>query len=108
MNSSEQAAVNRREVLAKASRPQARTAHGEDKLGDVAAKSGVDAEEATLIRLLGELMEERCKLITHVNADGARWIALLDQKGGLDAIRCKDNLHGIQWATDGYRAGREP
>ncbi|HUY57098.1 MAG TPA: hypothetical protein VMV12_04650 [Candidatus Micrarchaeaceae archaeon] len=62
----------------------------------------------TLIRLLFELMEERCKLITHVKAAGARWIALLDQKGALDAIRCKDNFHGIHWSTDGYRAGREP
>ncbi len=56
--------------------------------------------EATLDRFFFELGEERCRLITHVSADAANWIAPLVALRCPNAARCMDNFHVIQWATD--------
>lgn len=56
-------------------------------------------DEATLNRFFDELGEERCKLITHVSADAADWIANVARTRCPKAVRCMDPYHVIAWAT---------
>ena len=57
-------------------------------------------DEKTLDRFFFELGEERLQLITHVTADAGNWIAPLVALRCPNAVRCMDNFHVIQWATD--------
>lgn len=57
-------------------------------------------DEATLDRFFFALGEERRRLITHVSADAGNWITPLVEKRCPNAVRCMDNFHVIQWATD--------
>jgi transposase len=56
--------------------------------------------EKTLGKFFTALGPERCKLITHVSADGADWIARAVTKACPAAIRCADPFHVVKWATD--------
>lgn len=42
----------------------------------------------------------RSRLITHVSADGADWIADVVAERCPDAVRCADPFHIVSWATD--------
>ena len=57
-------------------------------------------EKATLERFFDALGEERCKLITHVSADGADWISAVVTRRCPDAVRCADPFHIVKWATE--------
>ncbi|HVC76281.1 MAG TPA: ISL3 family transposase [Candidatus Micrarchaeaceae archaeon] len=57
-------------------------------------------DEKTLDRFFFELGEERRQLITHVSADAGNWIAPLVALRCPNAVRCMDNFHVIQWATE--------
>jgi transposase len=62
------------------------------------AAEGHDAK--TLSRFFAALGEERCKLITHVSADAADWIAKAVDRHCPRAVLCADPFHVIKWATD--------
>jgi transposase len=57
-------------------------------------------DKATLARFFDALGEERCKLITHVSADGADWIETVVTARCPNAVRCADPFHVVRWATD--------
>lgn len=57
-------------------------------------------DEATLDRFFFELGAERSKLITHVSADGASWIANVVEARCPNAVRCLDPFHVVAWATE--------
>ena len=57
-------------------------------------------EKATLERFFDALGEDRCKLITHVSADGADWISAVVTRRCPDAVRCADPFHIVKWATE--------
>ena len=57
-------------------------------------------EKATLERFFDALGEERCKLITHVSADGADWISAVVAGRCPNAVRCADPFHIVKWATE--------
>jgi len=57
-------------------------------------------DEATLDRFFFELGEARSRLITHVSADGASWIANVVALRCPNAIRCLDPFHVVAWATE--------
>lgn len=44
--------------------------------------------------------EGRCAKITHVSADGADWIGDVVTEKCVNAIRCADPFHVVQWAMD--------
>src|SRR5437879_13864771 len=51
-------------------------------------------------RFFDELGEERSRLLTHVSADGADWIAEVVAERASQAILCLDPFHVVRWATD--------
>ncbi len=57
-------------------------------------------DKATLELFFDALGEDRCKLITHVSADGADWISAVVAEKCLNAVRCADPFHVVRWATD--------
>jgi len=57
-------------------------------------------DKATLERFFDALGEERCKLITHVSADGADWISAVVAARCENAVRCADPFHVVRWATE--------
>ncbi|CAN5909272.1 ISL3 family transposase [soil metagenome] len=57
-------------------------------------------DEATLQRFFDALGDDRCKLITHVSADAADWIATVVAQRCPKAVRCADPFHIVKWATD--------
>lgn len=57
-------------------------------------------EKATLERFFDALGEDRCKLITHVSADGADWISAVVTRRCPNAVRCADPFHIVKWATE--------
>jgi len=57
-------------------------------------------DKATLRRFFDELGPERCKLITHVSADAADWIAAVVAERCPDAVQCADAFHVVAWATE--------
>ena len=61
---------------------------------------------ATLRRFFDALGEQRCKLITHVSADAADWIADVVAERCPTAIRCADPFHVVAWATEALDAER--
>src|SRR5204863_9850479 len=46
-----------------------------------------------------QLGEERCKLLTHLSADGADWIAGPAAARAPQAVLCADPFHVVSWAT---------
>ena len=60
----------------------------------------------TLRRFFDALGEQRCKLITHVSADAADWIADVVTERCPTAIRCADPFHVVAWATEALDAER--
>jgi transposase len=62
------------------------------------AGEGHDAK--TLGRFFAALGERRCKLITHVCADAADWIAKAVGRHCPRAVLCADPFHVIKWATE--------
>jgi transposase len=46
-----------------------------------------------------QLGEERCKLLTHMSADGADWIAGPAAARAPQAVLCADPFHVVSWAT---------
>jgi transposase len=63
-------------------------------------------DTATLGRFFDALGEDRCRLITHVSADAADWIADVVIERCPDAIRCADPFHVVAWATEALDAER--
>ena len=57
-------------------------------------------------RFFDALGAERCKLITHVSADAADWIADVVTQRCPGAIRCADPFHVVAWATEALDAER--
>lgn len=57
-------------------------------------------DKATLEKFFDALGEERCKLVTHVSADGADWISTVVAEKCPNAVRCADPFHVVRWATD--------
>ena len=57
-------------------------------------------DTATLRNFFDELGDERCRLITHVSADAADWIATVVAERCPNAVRCADPFHVVAWATD--------
>ena len=68
------------------------------------AAAGRDTK--TLRRFFDALGAERCKLITHVSADAADWIADVVTERCPGAIRCADPFHVVAWATEALDAER--
>jgi transposase len=62
------------------------------------AAPGRDKE--TVGRFFDLLGEEGCARITHVSADGARWIADVVDARCRNAVRGADPFHVVSWATD--------
>jgi len=63
-------------------------------------------DKATVGTFFDALGEERSKLLTHVSADGAEWIADVVGKRAPQAIRCADAFHVVSWATEALDAVR--
>ena len=57
-------------------------------------------DKATLSVFFDALGQDRCKLITHVSADGADWISAVVADRCPNAVRCADPFHIVKWATD--------
>ncbi len=57
-------------------------------------------DKATVRKFFDALGEERSKLLTHVSADGAEWIADVVEDRAPQAIRCADPFHVVAWATE--------
>jgi transposase len=56
-------------------------------------------ETKTVHALFDALGEERCKLLTHLSADGADWIAGPAAARARQAVLCADPFHAVSWAT---------
>lgn len=54
---------------------------------------------ATLAKFFDALGVERSRLITHVSADGAAWIAKVVDTRCHQAVLCADPFHVVAWAT---------
>ena len=54
----------------------------------------------TLDEFFELLGPERCKLITHVSADAAAWIAKSVARHCPNAVQCADAFHVVAWATE--------
>ena len=57
-------------------------------------------DKATLRSFFDALGADRARLITHVSADGADWIADVVAERCPTAVRCADPFHLLAWATD--------
>jgi transposase len=53
----------------------------------------------TLHAFSGQLGEERCRLLTHLSADGADWISGPAAARAPQAVLCADPFHVVSWAT---------
>jgi transposase len=58
---------------------------------------------ATFFTALGS---QRCKQITHVSADSARWISKAVTRACPDAVRCADPFHVVKWANQALDEAR--
>lgn len=76
-------------------------------------------DRATVRRFFDQLGPARAGLLTHVSADGARWISDVVVEKAPNAIRCTDPFHVVSWASDALdevrraawntaRAGQKP
>jgi transposase len=59
-----------------------------------------DRGRATVRAFFGALGPERSKLLTHVSADGAGWIADPVRERAPQAVLCADPFHVVGWATE--------
>jgi transposase len=57
-------------------------------------------DKATLNSFFDQLGAERTKLITHVSADSADWIAEVVAERAPKAVQCADAFHVVAWATE--------
>jgi transposase len=62
--------------------------------------AGVGRDSGTLQDFFDLLGPERCKAITLVSADSARWITKAVAARCPNAIQCADPFHVVAWATD--------
>lgn len=60
----------------------------------------VGRDKATVRAFFHALGPERCAKITHVTADGAKWIGSVVDEQCPNAVRCTDPFHVVKWATD--------
>ena len=56
-------------------------------------------QASTVHAFFDQLGEERCKLLTHLSADGADWISGPAAARAPQAILCADPFHVVSWAT---------
>jgi len=56
-------------------------------------------EAATVHAFFDQLGEERCRLLTHLSADGADWISGPAAARAPQAVLCADPFHIVSWAT---------
>ena len=56
-------------------------------------------ETRTVHAFSGQLGAERCKLLTHLSADGADWISGPAAARAPQAVLCADPFHVVSWAT---------
>jgi transposase len=61
--------------------------------------AGEGRNQKTVERFFDTLGEERCKLLTHVTADGAEWLHDVVQAKAPQAKICLDPFHVVMWAT---------
>nr|WP_255737832.1 ISL3 family transposase [Cognataquiflexum nitidum] len=61
---------------------------------------GIGRDKATVRAFFQALGPERCAQITHVTADGAKWIGDVVGEACPAAVRCTDPFHVVKWATD--------
>jgi transposase len=62
--------------------------------------AGEGRDKATMGRFFDDLGQQRAGLLTHVSADGAKWIAdVLDQRVP-HVVVCADPFHVVGWAND--------
>lgn len=57
-------------------------------------------DRATLRAFFDQLGPDRCRLITHVSADQADWIAEVLTERCPGAVQCADPFHIVKWATE--------
>jgi transposase len=62
--------------------------------------AGKGRNAATLNRFFDDLGAERAGLLTHVSADGARWIHDVVAARAPAAVLCLDAFHVVAWATE--------
>lgn len=68
--------------------------------------AGKGANSDTLRAFFDLLGEDRCKLLSHVSADGAEWIHDVVRERAPQAKICLDPFHIVQWATKALDALR--
>ena len=56
-------------------------------------------DTSTVHAFFDQLGEERCRLLTHLSADGADWIAGPAAARAPQAVLCADPFHVVSWAT---------
>lgn len=57
-------------------------------------------DKTTVRKFFDALAQQRSKLLTHVSADGAKWIADVVKVRAPQAIRCADPFHVLGWASE--------
>lgn len=62
--------------------------------------SGEGRSKDTVARFFAALGADRARLLTHVSADGAGWIADVVAEHAPQASRCLDAFHAVGWITD--------
>jgi transposase len=62
--------------------------------------AGIGQSADTVHRFFDTLGPDRCAALTHVSADGARWITDVVAERAPQAIMCADPFHIVSWATD--------
>jgi transposase len=62
--------------------------------------AGPGRDKATVCKFFDALGEERSALLTHVSADGARWISGAVSERAPQAVQCTDPFHVVSWATE--------
>ena len=64
--------------------------------------------KTTVRKFFDALAQQRSKLLTHVSADGAEWIADVVKVRAPQAIRCADPFYVVAWASEAstYCVGR--
>lgn len=60
----------------------------------------IGRDKATVQAFFDALGADRCGQITHVTADGAKWIGDVVSRACPEAVRCTDPFHVVKWATD--------
>jgi transposase len=58
------------------------------------------ANKTTVRQFFDELGIQRCRQLTHISADGARWLTDVIDSRAPTAVLCMDPFHVVRWAVD--------